>query len=261
MTEVADAVGKSFRPSLKKLVLDLQELETELVDGIGNRREILQWTQQLTVRTLGRISDDWYRELAEQFRANPSDHQGPMLLEALMTPENRSRRIDERAAENIRNALITHTIRPASHRAFRKLRNDAGEYIDSDNDQTSTHSPQIQRYIAMRPALDEIDDQQQEALEKCIDGFDGHSEILEWTRDLELATHGEINDRFRNRAVEESSTRWMLTTQTPEAVTARMLFAAHYLIPAFNAGVRDLSSRAGEMPQSDESKDNDPPDW
>jgi hypothetical protein len=64
-----------------------------------------------------------------------------------------------------------------------------------------------------------------------------------------LATHGEIDETFIARCVREPSTRTVLLEDS--AREARELFAAHYLLPMFNAGVRDLAGRSGEAPKAE----------
>jgi len=149
----------------------------------------------------------------------------------------------------------------SGHRALRELRDDAGEYLDKDASRSSsesTHDPSLQRYIAMRPALDELERYQQTALEDLLDGLEDRGAILEWGDDLELATHGELSESFVERCYRERATASLLTSEEPEQTRARELFAAYYLIPVYNRGVRDLANRAGEQPD-DERQDRETP--
>lgn len=240
------------RPALVRLKLDLEQLETELYGGFRERREVLDWMQRLCVRTLGRTRQVFIENLARQFRGRFDDERERALLSAMLVPSARQRDLEPDTADELRERLAATVIAPAYHRALRHLRKDAGEYIDSAQEtNTSGHDPQVQRYVAMRPAVDELDENQATVLEEILDGFDEPREILEWGRDVELATHGEVDDQFVRRCYVEQSTRRMLCSDASADERARELFAATYLVPAFNAGVRDLVGRAGEQPDED----------
>ncbi|WP_281196049.1 hypothetical protein [Halorubrum sp. F4] len=240
-----DLEAGSYRPALVKLVEDVRESERDLLDGFASRRAILLWTQQLAVRTLGEMPQDWFRQMGRQFRGVPESAHERTLVAALLRDQYRTRDLPEPKAREFRRQLSARTIRPAAHRAFRELRNDAGEYVDDGTD--DQHAPGKQQYVAMRPAIHELHENQRTTLESLLDGFDDRESILEWGHDLELATHGEIDEEFVTRCYGERSTRTMLTSYDSEDRRGRELFAAHYLIPVFNKGVRDLAGRAKEQ--------------
>ena len=255
MKSANDEVAETefVRPALVRLKLDLEQLETELYDGFGRRRDALEWMQRLCVRTLGRTRQEFIRGLARQFRGKVDDRRERALLSALLVPAARDRDLEPEVVAELRERLAATVLAPAYHRALRHLRKDAGEYIDSSSGDTSGHDPQVQRYVAMRPAVDELEANQSAVLEAVLDGFEEPRDILEWGRDVELATHGEISDQFIRRCYSEPSTRQMLLSGARADASARELFAATYLIPAFNQGVRDLVGRAGEQPDKDSS--------
>jgi hypothetical protein len=103
----------------------------------------------------------------------------------------------------------------------------------------------------MRPALDELEDNQQKALRQLLNGFESQQDILEWGDTLQLATHGELPDDLITRCYSESATAAMLCGDSRTDERARELFAAKFILPAYNAGVRDLSGRATEQPDSE----------
>lgn len=249
----ADAT-EFVRPSLVRLKLDLEQLETELYDGFRRRRDVLEWMQRLCVRTLGRTRQEFIESLGRQFRGRFEDRRERVLLSAILVPAARDRDLDAETVDELRERLAATVIAPAYHRALRHLRKDAGEYIDSaEESSASGHDPQIQRFIAMRPAVDELDENQASVLENVLDGFDEPRDILEWGRDLELATHGEVSEDLVRRCHLEQSTRRMLLSDARADERARELFAATYVVPAFNRGVRDLVGRAGEQPDEGSS--------
>lgn len=241
----------AYRPSLVKLVGDVSNVEDELLAGFPSRRDVLRWSQRLTVRTLGTIDDDFYRALGRQFRYEQLGEDGEqrrqgVLLAALLEPGARSRELPETGVRELRTRLAAVTIRPASHRAFRVLRKSAGEYIDDSAG--AEHDPARQLYVAMRPELTELDDRQADVLAALLDGFGELDDVLKWGDDLELATHGEVPEDYIKRCVTERSTRRVLLGGSREYGRARELIAAYQLIPRFNAGVRVLVDRAVELP-------------
>jgi hypothetical protein len=249
MTDLLDAGAgeKTYRPALVSLALDVREMERDLLEGFASRREVLEWTQRLTIRTLGELDTSVYRDLARQFRKGEHRQQGT-LLSALLVGGARRRDLDDDVAEELRERLLVSVIAPAFHRAFHRLRKDATEYIEKAEE--AAHDPTKQQYVAMRPALDELETWQQRALSDLLDGLDGTEELIEWAESLELATHGEVDERLVERCYQEQSTRALLLGEQGTD-SARELFAAYHLLPRFNAGVRDLSGKAGELPDAE----------
>lgn len=246
---------ESYRPSLVKLTNDVANLRDDLEQGFSSREELLLWLQRACVRTLGEIPMRVIDEIGRQFRPLRGDEDEGVLLAALLTGAARDRDIPEDVAMNLRRQLAAEYLEPAAVRAFERLRADAGEYVESSHD-GSEHDPARQRHIAMRPALDEIDENQQQALRELLDGFEDKSELMDWTDLLQLATHGELSEGFITRLFNEHATIKMLTGELDKHRRARQLFAAYYIIPLYNAGVRDLSGRATEQPSS-EAKDHE----
>jgi len=240
----------SNRPALVKLTDDLEDLRDELLAGFPSRRAVLEWMQQLSVRTLGQLPDRWFDELGAQFRGVPESGEERTLLSALLNGSQRTRGMDDETAKELRERLYALTIRPAYHRAFRQLRADAGEYLDggeTDSQQTAAN----QKWIAMRPALDELEEYQKRALGDLLDGLEDKSAILNWGNDLEQATHGELPGEFVARCYREESTAEILTGRSTTVSRARELFWADHLAPIANAGVRDLGGRTSEQPDTE----------
>ncbi len=119
----------------------------------------------------------------------------------------------------------------------------------------------------MRPALDELDSRQEEAITQLVAGLEDSSAIIDWGETVELATHGEVNSVDKpewvsgtsegdliTRAHTEPQTRRLLTSTSREMRPARELFAAVHLVPAMNRGVRDMAGRAGELPDAEQTR-------
>lgn len=237
-----------YRPALVTLSEDVRDRVRELNNGLASEDRVLLWLQEMTIRTLGRIDTVVYDDLCRQFRGQ----QGVLLASLLMPSKRRGkmRELNNATAEKLRERFIAHYVIPAHRDAFRELRSDATEYVDAGNDDDS-HNPNRQRFIAMRPALSELEQWQQRAINTLLVGFEERSEILDWGQDVLLATHGEIDQEWVTRAYEETSTVEILLGDSKADRRARRLFAAFYILPKCRAGVRVLSSRAGETANAD----------
>jgi len=233
-----------FRPALVTLSEDVRERVDELLGGLRSEGRALEWLQEVTIRTLGTIDKRVYSDFARQFRG-----QQGVLLAAMLDPSarrDRMRGLDDEVAERTREHLVAHYVTPAHRKAFRRLRGDATDYADAAGD-GDAHNPKRQRFVAMRPELSELEQWQQRALDSLLEGFDDRSELLEWSHDLLLATHGELDEEWVTRVYDEESTASIMLGDTPEDKRARRLFAAHHLLPYYRAGVRVLSGRASEV--------------
>lgn len=239
---------RSYRPSLVKLTRDGQDITDDLLGGFSSREEVLCWLQRVCTRTFGEISQRFVEEFATQLRA---DTDGVLLAAFLDSGARRAggHDVPDDVAIELREHVAAQYVKPAQLRAFRRLRSSATEYVeDADG---SEHDPHKQRFIAMRPALDELEDNQQDALRRLLDGFDTKQDILEWGDTLQLATHGELPEDLITRCYSENATAGMLCGGSRVHKRGRELFAATYLLPAYNKGVRDLSGRATEQPDSE----------
>ncbi|NLV10668.1 hypothetical protein GOC74_12105 [Halomicrobium mukohataei] len=249
----------AFRPALVTLSNNVRERFDELLTGgLRDEDRVLTWLQEMTMRTLGRVDARVYWDFARQFRGT----QG-LLVAAMVRPcarQGKMRSLDEDVAEKLRERLLANYFQPAHVDAFRRLRHEATEYVSEAEDE-SEHDPTRQSYLAMRPAMSELDEWQERALASLLDGFESRSAILDWGDDLLLATHGELGREWTKRAYEEEPTVEVLTGAQPEHERARRLFAAHHVLPKFRAGVRALSGDAGEMPENGQHNDTEPPDW
>lgn len=281
---VPEEIG-SYRPALVALTRDLRELREELLAGFPRRRDVLDWVQRLTVRSLGELPQRYYREIGRQFRVErvgEERFQG-VLLAALLEPKARSRdlvdvfrdgegairldgepadlsaaELEEEIVTRLRERLVTRLLRPAYDRAYRELRPDATEYAD-ESDEGDVHDPREQKHPSMRPTLGELDSWQNLALSQLLEGFDDRQEVIEWGDIVELATAGSINrieatrdhDRdFIERVYMERSARSILLGDDLEHRRGREILAATHLAPAFNLGVREIFGSTGEVPDA-----------
>lgn len=252
----------TYRPALRRLTLDADDLVhgSEAVPGLrggfGSRSELLQWEQRLAVRTLGEVPQFVYQGIASQL-ASPNERP---LVEALLDSE--SARAEEHRLRMRRRVVI-----PAFDRAFRRLRIDATEYLDETDASTgerttsksqdkATRNPEKQSNIAMRPSLEELDTAQQFVLDQLLpDGLDSRDDILEWGNIVVNACHGEAislgDDHLSIGAfIDRHHARdpWAELLTEPRLRRPRGAWAARFLIPTFNAAVREILPTSGELP-------------
>lgn len=242
-------IPESRRPALIALSRDVERLSSELTAGFESRQAILVWLQRLCPRLLGEVPDQFFRDVAGAFQ-RAGEHERS-LLAALLCADARSRPLDATAAAALRRRIAEQVLTPAYRRAFRRLRTKATEYVDTAGTE-SKHHPGKQRYIAMRPALTELDRHQRRAIDELLDGqIDSADRLRRWLILLEIATHGEIDGVLIDRTLAEPSTKAMLTAPAPSpAITrARELYLGRYVVPAMNRGVRSLRGKAKEEPK------------
>ncbi|QLH83216.1 hypothetical protein [Halosimplex pelagicum] len=247
-----------YRPALVTLSEGVHERVDELRDGLDSERRVLEWLQEITIRTLGRLDLRVYDDITRQFRG-----QQGVLLASFLCPDARRGnmvKLDHDAAERVREHFVASYVVPAHRDAFRRLRSDAIEYAEGADD-GDAHDPKRQRFIAMRPELNELEEWQERALDSLLEGFDERGDLLDWGHDLLLATHGELDQDWITRVYREDSAVDVLTGESVADQRARLLFAAYHVLPRYRAGVRVLCGRAKETPSVGQGADTEPPDW
>lgn len=246
---------ESYRPALVKFVADGRELRESFLEGFADRREILDWAQQLTVRTMGMIPEAIFEALADALRPKTEEgrRSNRLGLDLLLTEEQRQRPLDVSGVREWREQFAANVLADRLHAAFRTLRRDATEYTDPSDDAGTNVDLESEQNPAMRPILSELDDRQAAALDGLLSGMDSPAEILEWGEAAELATFGELEASFVRRALRERTTKRALTGGERYSLT-RELLAATFLIPAFNRAASQLTARAGEVPSPERTK-------
>ncbi|WP_338740389.1 hypothetical protein [Haloplanus salilacus] len=239
------------RPALENLEDAHDVLIAELRDGFADLDAVIHWHRRLAVRTLGCLDGGFYADLRTEGK----------VWAALITSGEREKFLTSADAISEESALETRLdyeatfVLPATEMAFRSLRKSAAEYFGEDRDETVTVAGE--EFHAMRPALSHLEERQEAMLDDLLDGVDGgRSGLLDWLRDLNGATFGQIHPRFQSQAYKESDVlrRVLLDEYHDDAAAkrTRQRLAFAYLLPAFNAGVRTLVGKAGEDTGIDE---------
>lgn len=263
-------VAQSRRPSLRKLRFDVQEMREELEAGFDNTAAVIRWFQRVAVRTRGEVPQRRFHQVASSIPPR-SDQERGTLLEQFLADHAHAHDL-EHDPQDVRRYFWAWSILPALHRAMRELRKDAGEYVGESKDAKNVEQ---MRYISMRPAIDELDNDQSAVLDQFLEGFDDPADVLGWGERLQLATHGEPvqSDRpgaFATRLytegaiaddLPETSNAALLTHSDKTHRRAREWLAAKLLLPAYNRGVRDLAGRTAEEADTSETGISGAPGW
>lgn len=240
-------IDRHTRPALAKLADDQNEILVDFIEGFDDRRALLRWSQDAIVGTLGELDDQFCTDLA----MSRSD------LSTLLRGEGRCRWSADpptpEAAKTYRRALAAEDLVPSFRSAYRKMRWSATEYVNDEDDDFQP-DPSIQAHPAMRPALSEMSQRQEWALDRCLEGFADQDELMSWVLRTVEASHGEIDDDLASDLYTETHTRRMLVTEPEDHVNGpffRASFAATTLLPAFTRAARKLSEKAGELAEQE----------
>jgi hypothetical protein len=246
-------VDQTTRPALAKLCQDQLDLLRSFLEGFESREALLRWSQDAVIGTLGHVDDGWNTEVA----MSRSD------LATLITSNERDVWGDGdppelETAEVYRRAMAATDLIPACRAAARKMRWSATEYVNDANDVLQPE-PDVQSHPVMRPALSELAQRQEWALDRLLAGFDDLDDLQAWIMAANQATYAELDEDLSRDLFHEAHTRDLLVTSPDDhrhGPFFRESFAAKYLLPAFNRAARELSDRSGELAEQ-ETKDLD----
>lgn len=244
-------------------------------DGFPDRRALITWYQRAQTRCLGYLAETWPPSalfaddvlLAATIRDPVVNdlpdlevvEQSEFLERALRESSLLVEPMDEEMARRYRRLVEAHLIQPACQRAYQYLRGRAGEYTptnDEDEEDALLIAPEEQAHVAMRPALQELDDKQARSLAQLWGGFDEFDRLLDWLHSLAEPANGELPSEFASRVVDDPVALRHLHHQpgTNAARLYRELWAAGVLLPVFVDGVQELS--AGEVASPGEPTDH-----
>lgn len=241
-------VDAPTRPATTKLTHDQADLVVDLLDGFDDRRDLLEWAQDLVIQSLGQLEDSWYSRTL----TNPA-----ILTILLGRPYGPISEVDledlDALAAEIRRGIVAKDLLPAFHAAHRTFRWAAVERIDHLDDEGQGNDPEpidpaAQAFPAMRPSLGELQGQQAAALTKLLDGFPTEERLLLWSLQLVGASYAEIDREDAEAPYFERELRGHLMEPTsPEDRFIRQSWAAEFLLPAFNRAAHELAQRAAEV--------------
>ena len=242
---LADAgIDTPTRPATTKLTEDQADLVVDLLAGFDDRREVLEWAQELVIQSLGQLQDSWF----------PETIVNPLTVSVLLEePYGPVEEISPEVAVEIRRGMVANDLLPAFHAAHRLFRWAAVERTDhlddhGDGDDPDPIDPSAQAFPAMRPAFGELHGQQQEALDALLEGFGSEERLLLWTLQLVGSSYAEISREDAVAPYFEREIRSHLLEPTDlEDRFIRESWAAEFLLPAFNRAANELAQRASEV--------------
>lgn len=242
--------SKPTQPALQALRADQDRAEANLYSGFTSLRDVVEWTVDVAVSTLGMLPDWWFVDVTSD----------DYLLTVLLTgPERKLHDADpialDKAADE-RRQLAADWLLPAFLAAYRELRKSAGEYVEEGDADQVPRDPDRQRWTAMRPGYDELRTLLADLLDELWQGFADETAVLDWLHRLQEATHGEIAVGFENAHGDlADDVDWVtlvyhddhaierLTAPSDDLQSARWRewFAGTCVLPGANAGVRARS--------------------
>lgn len=244
------------RPALETLSRDQRRLIASWLAGFTSRRDLLLWSHEATVATLGQLPPEWHVDRLMSFSE---------LSTLLVVEEERTRWLDEEAllsddrAREWRLAVASRDLVPACQKALRKVRWSAVEYADDDDAEDPTYvDVDDQEDPAMRPGLGETADRQRWVVERGLDGFGSLEEIVEtWIPTAIHASFGELDETLAGAFWSESPLRSMFVERDDRAGRFyRESFLATEFLPPFNSAIEQVAERAGEAISGGETTDH-----
>lgn len=243
-------VTEGARPARRKLALDQGAVLVGLLQGFADRRAILEWMQEAVIQSLGRLEDDWFAAVvcsAPDVSALLGEAWGPVEV------------VTDAQASEVRRSIAAHALLPAYRRAHATFRWSAGERAQllAGADDGLNIDPARQEYPAMRPELEDLDEDQGWALASLLDGFGTEEALLAWTTKLTESSYAEaaaatIKGAYFNQPIRQA----MTATDDPAGRFVRESWAAKFLLPAFNRAAREVAKRAGETVSTEKRDDH-----
>lgn len=244
MNEHGPERREAIRPAVDELADHQEELFEELEEGFADGRGLLLWLHKASVRTLGRIPDEWAVEVLA------SRYQRAALLgeEIEFGP-------DQQMADFERSLMRDDVLLDACIRSTRFMARQAGQYADAETEeQGRKFGPQ--RWLLMRPALDELVTRQRTALERVLAfdderprGLEDHDDISTWVRSVLRASRG-IDGGITREAI---WSRWWRQALLGDPTHVDLhLDLASDVLSVFNAAIREEAVAADES--ADEEK-------
>jgi len=225
-----------------KVALDVLDdnqdaLRAELIDGFGNRRDIVEWWQRAAVMTFGNIEGEWPASSLIQDRT---------LLNHLVGRDDVSWAVRRKHREN--------WLEPACNDAYNHLKTAAVERLpEDDDDPLAEISVSAIDDPAMRPAFSVLDTRQHTCLRSLWGGFESREQLSSWLATLNGATFGEINREFAGQLTRDRvAVRYLLERETQVAAVYRVKLAIKELLPAFATAAKRL--QGGEATPREEAE-------
>lgn len=245
-SDPGDARGDYGGARLGELALDtlhgdVDDLLADLDHGVTSRPHLVVWCHKASARTLGQLPDEWAVDLLASRYRTAALLDDPGERDAML-----DRAPDERRARLERQLVGGDRLLASYVDAMRLLADQADEYQETDVD--GALGPQ--KWLAMRPTLDDLVTRQRRALERALgldddypDGLATVGEVDTWVRAVVRATRGDENGLTH-------AARWSpywreLLLGDPSSPTLHLELADAVLAP-MNRQLRQLATASTE---------------
>lgn len=234
--------------SLDALSRQQRELYEELERGFSRRRDVVLWMHKASVRTLGHIPDAW----AARVLTNRYEH-ASLLDSARERDRVTGRAPDERGAKLERQLLGDDVLLDACRDGMRLLGEQAEEYLEDDLEGTDLN---VQKYLAMRPGLQDVVTRQRAALKRVLGldddvgphGLEDRDDVSEWVRGVLRATKG-VDGGISRRACWDLYWRMLLTG--PVESPSLHVHLADEVLSVMNRSIRQTATASREAVAED----------
>lgn len=239
----------AYAAALDTLRSHQQDVRNELMAGFEHRQDILLWQHRAGALTIGQIADGWYTEtIADRW-----------LCAALLKDQDKRAAMCEadtapsdRLAKGCRLNIVKDELIPAFQQALTVARELASDYADAGD---RAPVADRQRYIFMRPQLDDLYRNQREVLLSALGagGEEGPDPVttregaIDWADSAIYATTGFLPGEFAQQVAHPASEWWGALTESRGPYLELLL--AQQVLPAMNRALRDTAKRASESPQ------------
>jgi hypothetical protein len=234
--------------SLDALSAAQEDLYDELERGFGTRRDLLLWMHKASVRTLGHVPDGW----ASRILTNR--YETAALLDDVRRREALTERApDDADARTQRMLLGDDELLDACRDGMKLLGEQAEEYLDDELDGTDVS---LQRYLAMRPGVEDVVTRQRAALQRVLgrhddvgpDGLETREDVRSWTRGVVRATKG-VDGGISRRSSFDLWWRQLLTG--PVDSPTLHIHLAEEVLSVMNRSIRQTATASREAVAED----------
>lgn len=246
----------AFAAAMDTLRSHQQDVREALRGGFSGRKAIFLWQHRAGALTIGRIHDGWYSSILSQRWDTAALLDDPELRESMC-----SNPPTDRTARKYRYDIIQNDLIPGFQKALSVARKLAVDYSEAED---RAPVADRQRYIFMRPQLDDLYETQREVLLWALgrtagledrQPITGREGLIEWADETIYATNGLIEPGFAARVATPASEWWGPLTRS-RGPTLELLLA-NRVLPEFNRAIRDAADRAKEA-AAEESGDRGP---
>jgi hypothetical protein len=220
---------QTVRPAIENLHSEQREFVERCIEGVDTRWEQVELLHDWAVLSAGRVNPDLLVDVGASRTGMYSD-------------------VFMGEFENLRAGFVNDRVIPGMNAAHGELWQKATEYGSSAPD------PETEEAVAMRPALEELWEDQWAVLRRGAAGFDTHEEAIEWSHDVARVSLGNADDGMLERLTSPSMLKRPLhfSPFDDEHQAIRMLGLVLYVMPWFVEAVREQVVAASEQPDEKE---------